>query len=433
MDEEQKRQIAIFRFGIISDFVTPVRLDRGERERLLRDKCAREWQIPLSGRTRLARTTILSWIKAYLAGARRLEALIPQSRSDRGTSRVLDEDTAQALVRLRAEMPKATVRRLIGEARERRLVDPEVPLSAATVWRFLDRRNLVRPPAPAPEDRRRFEAELPNEIWQSDAMHGPLVLVDGKRRKVYLFAFIDDMSRLILHAQFYTSEQLEDYLDALRQALLTRGLPRKLYVDNGAAFRSLHLKEIAASLGIALVHSPPYQPQGRGKVERWFRTVRTEFLPGFRGETLQQLNEALDLWIREVYHRRVHRGTGEEPLRRFASNTECLRPAPRDLEDHFRKRARRRVAKDRTVALNGRIYEAPVALVGAQVMLLYHPHDPARIECQREGRTHGMLRPVDVHVNCRVRRRQETVQLEVEPRPISGGRLSFTSQQENPS
>jgi transposase InsO family protein len=433
MDEEHKRQIAIMRFGVISDFVTPLRLDRGERERLLRDKCAREWQIPFSDRTRLARTTILSWIQAYLAGGRRLESLMPQDRSDRGTSRVLDEDTAQALVRLRAEMPKATVRRLINEARERRLVDLEVPLSAATVWRFLNRRNLVRPPGPAPQDRRRFEAELPNEIWQSDAMHGPLVLVDGKRRKVYLFAFIDDMSRLILHAQFYTSEQLEDYLDALRQALLTRGLPRKLYVDNGAAFRSLHLKEIAASLGIALVHSPPYQPEGRGKVERWFRTVRTEFLPGFRGETLQQLNGALDLWIREVYHRRPHRGTGEEPLRRFASNSECLRPAPRDLEDHFRKRARRCVAKDRTVALNGRMYEAPVELVGAPVTLLYHLHDPARVECQREGRSHGMLRPVDVHVNCRVRRRQETVQLEVEPRPISGGRLSFASQEENPA
>src|SRR6266545_5301156 len=101
MDEEQKRQIAIMRFGVISDFVTPLRLDRGERERLLRDKCAREWQIPFSGRTRLARTTILSWIQAYLAGGRRLEALMPQDRSDRGTSRVLDEDSAQALVRLR--------------------------------------------------------------------------------------------------------------------------------------------------------------------------------------------------------------------------------------------------------------------------------------------------------------------------------------------
>lgn len=433
MDEERKRQVAIVRFGVISDFVTPVRLDRGEREQLLRDKCAREWQIPFSNRTRLARTTILSWIRAYLAGGRRLEALMPQSRSDRGSSRVLDEDTAQALVRLRAEMPKTTVRQLIAEARQRRLVDPEVYLSAATVWRFLNRRNLVRPPAAPPEDRRRFEAELPNDIWQSDAMHGPLVLIEGKRRKVYLFAFIDDMSRLILHAQFYPSEQLEAYLDALRQALLTRGLPRKLYVDNGAAFRSLHLKEIAASLGIALVHSPPYQPQGRGKVERWFRTVRTEFLPGFRGETLAQLNEALERWIREVYHLRPQRGTGEEPLRRFASKSECLRPAPRDLEDHFRKRARRRVAKDRTVALEGRLYEAPVALVGAQLTLLYHPHDPARVEAQHEGRTHGMLRPVDVHVNCRVRRRKDEVRLEVEPRPVSGGRLSFAKHEETPA
>jgi transposase InsO family protein len=433
MNEEQKKQIAIARFGVISDFVTPLRLERGERERLLREKSAREWQIPFSGRTRLARTTILAWIKAYLTGGRRLESLMPRDRSDLGTSRILDEDTAQALVRLRAELPKVTILRLIDEARRRRLVDPEVSLSAATVWRFLHRRGLVHPPSPPSQDRRRFEAELPNDTWQCDSMHGPLMFAEGKRRKVYLFAFIDDMSRLIAYAQFYLSEGIDAFLDAFRQALLTRGLPRKLYLDNGAAFRSLHLQEITASLGIALVHSPPYQPQGRGKIERWFRTVRTEFLAGFRGRTLADLNECLEAWIREVYHRRPHRSTGEEPLRRFASKSECLRPVPRDLEDHFRKRARRRVAKDRTVALDGRLYEAPVALIGHQIVLLYHTHDPARVEAHYQGRTYGMLRPVDLHVNCRVRRRQDTLSLQTQPRPIHGGKLSFATNKENPT
>jgi len=104
-------------------------------------------------------------------------------------------------------------------------------------------------------------------------MHGPVVTTGDKNRKTYLFAFLDDMSRLITHSQFYTSEKLDSYLDALKQALLKRGLPRRLYVDNGPAFRSRHLQEITASLGIALVHSQPYQPQGRGKIERFFRTV----------------------------------------------------------------------------------------------------------------------------------------------------------------
>ena len=169
--------------------------------------------------------------------------------------------------------------------------------------------------------------------------------------KAYLIAVLDDHSRLLPHAEFFLSERLECWLDAFRQALLTRGLPRKLYVDNGAAFSSKHLERICASLGIALVHTPPYTPQGRGKIERFFRTVRTRFLPNFRGGTLLELNIAFDMWQNE-YHQRLHSSTGETPFARFASHLEIIRSVPTDLEDHFRKEARRRVAKDRTVSLD---------------------------------------------------------------------------------
>jgi transposase InsO family protein len=429
MDEEKKKQIAIFRFGVISDFVSPARLQWGERKRLLQDKCAREWQIPFSGRTRLSPATILSWIRAYERSGRKLEAIYPRSRSDRGLGRALDDETALALTRLRQEMPTSTVRSLIRAAQQRRLVDPETHLAECTVWRLLKREGLMHREH-APTDRRRFEAELPNDIWQSDVMHGPTVRVEGKNRKAYLIAFIDDMSRLICHAQFYLSENLDSYLDCLRQALLTRGLPRKLYVDNGPAFRSLHLKQICASLGIALIHSKPYQPQGRGKVERFFRTVRTDFLPGVRAENLTDLNEAFDTWLRSVYHNRPHRSTGQTPLKRFAAHSECLRAASKDLEDHFRRQARRRVAKDRTVALGGRLYEAPIALIGQQITLLYHAHDPARVEALHEGKSYGMLRIVDVNVNCRVQRENNNLTLHSEPRPLSGGQLPFVQRKE---
>jgi transposase InsO family protein len=282
-----------------------------------------------------------------------------------------------------------------------------------------------------PIDRRRFEAESPNDIWQSDTMHGPMVLFDDKRRKSYLFAFIDDMSRLIPQAQFYLSEKLDSFLDALRQALLKRGLPRKLYVDNGPAFRSKHLQEIAASLGIALIHSRPYKPQGRGKIERWFRTVRTQFLSGFKGKTLEDLNEALQCWIRDVYHDRKHSATGQSPLKRFADHMQCIRPAPKDLEDYFRKRAKRRVAKDRTLSLNGKLYEAPVHLIGQQVTVLYHEHDAARVEINFKGESHGFLTPLDLHVNCRVRRHHDRYITLREPsvKTISGGKLPLSSKQ----
>jgi transposase InsO family protein len=431
MEEQQQKEIAVFRFGVISDFVTRAHLDHGEQERLLQHKCAQSWQIPYSNRSRIARSTLLTWIRRYKQSGGKLTALYPKQRSDQGRSRAIDADTAQSLIRLRKELPTAPVGILIAEMRLRGLAPLGLELRPATVYRFLHRQGLMEPEEPAAVDRRRFEAEWPNDVWQSDAMHGPMVTSGGKRRKTYLFAFLDDMSRLITHAEFYGSERLDSYLDALRQALLKRGLPRKLYVDNGPAFRSRHLQQVTASLGIALVHSQPYQPQGRGKIERWFRTVQGQFLPGFKGHSLEELNQALDCWIRDVYHPRKHASTGESPLKRFTDHMQCVRAAPKELEDHFRKSARRRVAKDRTVSLNGKLYEAPVALIAKQVMVLYHEHDLSRVEILHQGRSYGRLTPLDLHVNYRVGRRSSGLVLKHTPeKPLAGGKLPFRDQKE---
>jgi putative transposase len=430
MNEEKKNQVAIFRFGVISDFVSPTRLGWGERARLLNEKCARQWQIPFSHRTRLSPATIRSWLRAYEKGGQRLEALYPHSRSDRGQARALDPETTLALLRMRREMPHAPVKTLIRTARQRGVVDPEQYLAESTLWRLLKREGLMERAEHAAVDRRRFEAQLPNDLWQSDVMHGPAVAVDGKNRKAYLIAFIDDMSRLICHAQFYLSENLNCYLDALRQALLTRGLPRKLYVDNGPAFRSFHLHQITASLGIALIHAKPYQPQGKGKIERFFRTVRSDFLPTVQAQSLVDLNTALDRWLRELYHNREHRSTGQTPLARYAAHCECVRAAPKDLPDHFRQQARRRVAKDRTVSLAGRLFEAPIALIAKQINLFYHAHDPARVEARYEGKSYGLLTAVDLNVNCQVKREKDTLKIHTPPRTLSGGQLPFAGNKE---
>ena len=430
MNEEKKKQIAIFRFGVISDFVSPTRLGWGERARLLGEKCARQWQIPFSHRTRLSPATIRSWIRLYEKGGQRLESLYPHSRSDRGQARALDPETTLALMGLRREMPTAAVKTLIRTAQQRGIVEPQQYLGESTVWRLLKREGLMERAEPAAVDRRRFEAQLPNDLWQSDVMHGPSVAVEGKNRKTYLIALIDDMSRLICHAQFYLSENLNAYLDCLRQALLTRGLPRKLYVDNGPAFRSFHLHQITASLGIALIHAKPYQPEGKGKIERFFRTVRADFLPTVRAQSLTDLNTALDRWLREVYHNREHRSTGQTPLARYAAHCECVRAAPKDLPDHFRQQARRRVAKDRTVALAGRLFEAPIALIGKQISLFYHAHDPARVEARYEGKSYGMLTVVDLNVNCQVQREKDSVKIHSQPRALSSGQLPFAGKKE---
>lgn len=404
MSEDKKNQIAVFRFSVIHEFVGSTQLEFGEQQRLLEQKCARKWAIPFSTRTRISRAAILSWVKRYKQSGGRLESLYPKEREDKKKSRAIDEITAENLVALKKSMPKATVPMLIRAMRGRGLVSAGTKLKTTTVYRFLHDQQLMKL-IPANEDRRKFEAELPNDLWQSDVMHGPMVAAAPRQKKSYLIAFIDDHSRLVPYARFYLSERLEAFLDAFEKAMLRRGLPRKLYVDNGSAYRSHHLEHVCASLGIALVHARPYKPQGKGKIERFYRRVRQQFLPSLTWPlSLDALNEKLEDWLRCDYHSKTHGGIGTTPAERFAAHMQCIRPAPDNLSDHFRCVARRKVAKDRTVILNGHLFEAPVCLIGQRVDLLYHADRPTRVEARLAHKSYGYLHPVDLAINCRVKR-----------------------------
>ena len=239
MDEEHKQRIAfLFRFGVIADLVGRRKLEPGKREAIIRELADQQWDIPFSTKTSISRSTIREWLRRYRLGGERLESLFPKEREDAGVARSIDPETELALVELKRQLP------------------PRTPLSV-----------LLRV-ARQPQDRRRFEAELPNDLWQADCMHGPRVLVDGTARKSYLFACIDDHSRLITAAGFSLRENLECFQDCLLRALAARGLPRKLYVDNGPLFRSQRLSYACASLGIALLFATPYTPQGKGPGRR---------------------------------------------------------------------------------------------------------------------------------------------------------------------
>lgn len=404
MTEDEKIQVGIFRFSVISDFINAKQMTRSERRRLMQDKCARKWRIPFSEKTRISKGTVRRWIRLYTKSNGDLKSLYPQGRSDQYQSRAMDEDTCSALIELRMQKPDMTVPQLIEQMKRLKLLTPGIVLNKSTVYRFLHQQNLMDLNGHKPVDRRKFEAELPNDLWQSDVMHGPKVEVNGIMRKVYLIAIIDDHSRLITYAHFYLSENLGCYLDAFENALARRGLPRKLYVDNGAAFRSKHLEYITASLAITLIHARPYKPQGKGKIERWFKTVRSCFLTNCTAANLTGLNADFDRWLNEDYHQRKHGSTGQTPLKKFTGKMHCLRSSPANLKDYFRKVARRKVSRDRTITLNGRLYEGPVPLIGKRVELLYHETEPENVEVKYQNKSFGMIQPVNLTVNYRVKR-----------------------------
>jgi putative transposase len=412
MTEDKDKAIAVFRFGVIHEFVGAMNLTRREKLRLLREKCERKWVIPYSDRTRISENSIYRWIRRYRKSGGRIESLYPGKRGDQGIPRKLDDETINIVLIARRGQMATPVPMLLESLKRQAIVPAATGLS--TIYRLFHRHGLMDT-SPKPEDRRKYEAELVNDIWQSDVMHGPKVTVNQRLRKTYLIAFIDDHSRLIVFGGFYLSENLASFMDAFENALAKRGLPRKLYVDNGSAYRSRGLEFTCASLAIVLIHARPYKPQGKGKIERFFRTVRSGFLPEADLSSLEQLNQSFARWL-DTYHQRIHGATGMTPFDRFSRNLACVRKAPRNLKDHFRTAVYRTVAKDRTVTLGGNLFEAPVALIGKRVLILYHQSEPKAAEVFLNQTSHGLLVPVDLHINCRVKR-DKNINTQLEPDP----------------
>jgi len=241
----------------------------------------------------------------------------------------------------------------------------------------------------------RFEAARPNEIWTGDALHA--VRVAG--RKTYLFAFIDDHSRAVMAARFGFAEDAIRLAAALRPALASRGVPEHVYVDNGSAFVDAWLLRACARLGVRLVHSQPGRPQGRGKIERFFRTVRGQFLAELteerasRVKDLAELNRLFTAWVETVYHPREHSETGQAPLARWEAGGPFPLPAAASLADAFRWSEWRTVTKTATVSMHGNRYQVDPALAGRRVELVFDPFDLAVLSVRAGGRDAGTAVP----------------------------------------
>ena len=321
-ETDRRQAIGLFRYGLIAELVHLPPGSKGLAKQLA-ERAARDYSIPGSTRTRVAAETLRDWLKAYRRGG--FDALLPKARADRGQSRALPAAVVEALLAAKEANPKLSVQLVIRAARQSPEVPADLPLPPSTVHRLLARHGLMDKPKeePGDHDRRRFAFAQAGELWMSDVMHGPSVLVGERtKRKTYLIAFIDDATRVIPHAAFALSENTATFLPVLRQAIDKRGLPQRLYVDNGANYRSQHLALVCAKLSIALIHARPYHPQGKGKIERFFKTLRAQLLTRLSGEdsaSLTALNRRLGAWIEGEYHHTPHRGLdGATPLEQWA-------------------------------------------------------------------------------------------------------------------
>ena len=428
-DPIDPQAVALFRYGLIAEFLHRPTNQPGLYQRL-RHKASQDYQIPGSLRQRVAAETLRHWIKDFKRGG--IDALKPKPRNDLGRSRALPQHLADQLLSLKEEQPHLSVAQLIASltpaptaAASPATALPAWRPAASTVYRLLRRAGLMDRSAEhttgQDADRRRFAFEHPGQLWMSDVMHGPAVTLAGSRtrRKAYLIAFLDDATRVVPYCAFTLAESTQAFLPVFKQALMRRGIPQRLYVDNGANYRSQQLALVCAKLGIALIHARPYQPSGKGKQERFFRTVRAQLLPTLsQADTasLEALNRRLWAWVETEYHHHPHRGLdGDTPMDRWAGARAPRLPEPDlDLDALFLFEAKRRVQRDHTVSLNGTVFEVDAALVGQNVTLRFDPSIPAGrgIEVWHEGRLVVRAKPVDAYANCFVRRRRPTQTIE---------------------
>ena len=409
---KDRENIALKRFSLIA----PVLNGQIPRQKEYFEKlCVSPVDMPYYGLKSYSPKTLASWLQEYRRGG--LDALKPGYRSDRGRSRKVSLDIADKVREKRAQMPRITTALLYEELVKDKVILPQ-NLSRATFYRFLaanpDLAAGLDPETSGEKELKRFSRQFVNELWQTDVMYGPYLRVGKSKQQTYLIAFIDDASRLITHAQFFYSQNFTALRMAFKEAVLKRGVPKMLYTDHGKIYRSGQMALLCANLGCSLIHAEPFTPTSKGKIERFFHTVRSRFLTRIDPTKIRDLGE-LNLkfwqWLEEDYQRKLHSALKMSPLDFFLSqaNQVTIFSNPVILEEYLLLRINRKVSHDATLSVDSILYETDPSLASSRLEVRYDPEwlkTPAiPLLLYKDGLKVGEARQVNFQENSRVKRK----------------------------
>jgi transposase InsO family protein len=387
---------ALWRYGLISELLHGSSLGITLSERL-KQAAERTWNHPQQGAIRITADTLRHWIYRYRKDG--LKALDDRPRMDKGTSQV-SKVIAQRLSALRIEHPHTTTETLLTMLLKEKVWNGVHP-SRSSLYRLAINHGLKRKPlgAAVVQEAHAFAYESFGQLWVADFLHGPKVRVGRQLKKTYLLCILDDATRYVVFAAFFLSENTGVLIDGLSMAIRRFGVPEKFYTDNGAAFRSRHLALVAARLGMHLPHTPAYRPQGRGKVERFFRTVRDQCLSVFKSEAFESLQLAFTDWL-DAYHHRIHDSLGCSPLSKRLGTHRVTKVFPdvAQIDLFFGMEERRKIQRNGTLHLLGKVFDVKNALPGTLVDVTYLPWDLSLIHV---GPDKIPAKPIDFYKNAK--------------------------------
>jgi len=410
--EKRRQEIAEFRYSLIAELANPY-LKPEELRLLLREKASREHEVPNRGRRKLTASCLRKWLAIYRHRGK--AGLIPKSRRDTGVTRALLPAESALLLGYLEAHPQLTAKTALRTLQVEGTITGN--LSTSSLSRLVRSAGLeksARLRGEQQEKNLKFQFFSPLECVQADCMYS-LRIPDakGKHRPAVLLAFLDDATRRILYAAFSFSESSAAFEAGLKHILMAHGRIGRAYVDNGAGFISSQTQRILDTLGVVLIHSRPYKPAGRGKIERFWRTARQQFFGPLDPDSIKSL-EDLDLrfhrWLESEYHRSPHRGLdGKTPLEAWLEKAHLIIPVDPsvDLTEVFLHEASRKVHKDSTLTLDGVLYEVDSTLIAERITLRYDssvPPQRRRLMVFHDGKPCAEARMVDAYANTRVRR-----------------------------
>ena len=311
------------------------------------------------------------------------------------------------MIDLRSKYPKMTTKNMYKRILDDGYIDKSI--SIRSFYRYLSSNDLKRSVVNRKE-RRRYEREYPNDVWQGDTTYGPYITIDGKKYRTYLIHFIDDNSRLVVGHGFYLNDNAINVQKTLKKAIKTYGIPKQIYLDNGKSYKNCQLSLICARLGIKLTHTHPYDPESKGKVERCFKTIKEGWMNSRNWNTfrsLEDLEKDYEEYLFNDYINKVHSELGDTPnnvWHKGIENVKWRRLEDEKVEDAFMHEIKRKVSKDGVISIDNELYEVDSVYRGDEVIIRYYISNKDKMWIYEKDERKSEVRKLNKKENSKVQR-----------------------------
>ncbi len=413
MDEKLRQSIALFKYSLIAPLLTETYC-QSTAKGYLEEVCARRYTTPQGHEKEYAPETLKDWLRIYRKYG--IDGLYPKQRSDKGNTRKLEDSVKDYIIAAKLRNTRRSAKSIYHELIAKGYIDYH-KISLSTVQRFVSREALTSSKL-EPVDRRAFEFESPNECWQSDISVGPYLIINGKKHKTYIIAILDDASRTIIHCEAFFEDNFISLLSVFKNAVAKRGIPKKLFVDNGKVYKSHQMQFICASIGTILCYARPYSPQSKGKIERWFRTLQDQWMNVIDWKdfsSLHELNDSLSNYVEDYYNRKYHSSIQAKPIDKFLAHIHSIKfiSSKQELDCIFLYRITRKVKNDSTLSIQNFIFEVPLKYIGDTLQIRYDPTDMGKaFVFSEDNKLIDTIYPVKKVDNSKVIRSQNVKQVD---------------------